>query len=80
MAYRFTINNRGGDSARLTAEAVVLHAGSDRAEPAVSLRITSGAQSRLIYVPLDRLEELVTGIRDTARQAAADFRQGPRSV
>ncbi|MBT2415743.1 hypothetical protein J7I94_35325 [Streptomyces sp. ISL-12] len=80
MAYRFTSNNRGGDSSTLTAEAVILHTGSDRAEPAVSLRITGGAQSRLIYVTLDRLEELLTGVRDTARQAAADFHQGPRSV
>ncbi|MDT0435190.1 hypothetical protein ABT215_09490 [Streptomyces sp900105755] len=80
MAYRFTINNRGGDSATLTAEAVILRAGSDRAEPAVAVRISGGAQSRLIYVPLDRVEELVTGIRDTARHAAAEFRQDPRSV
>ncbi|WP_037863523.1 hypothetical protein [Streptomyces sp. NRRL S-340] len=78
MAYRFI--NPGGDSARLTAEAVILHAGTDRAEPAVAVRITAGARSRLIYVRLDRLEELVAGIRDTARQAAADFRQSQRSV
>ncbi|MER7235139.1 hypothetical protein ABT348_29850 [Streptomyces olivaceus] len=79
MTNRFTFSH-GGDSARMTADAVILHAGTDRAEPAVAVRITAGARSRLIYVPLDRLEELVTGIRDTARQAAADFRQGPRSV
>ncbi|MFE0930480.1 hypothetical protein ACFW4O_01215 [Streptomyces mutabilis] len=78
MANRFTFN-RGGDFATLTAEAVILHAGTDRAEPAVAVRI-SGAPSRLIYVPLDRLEELVTGLRETARQAAADFGQGQRSV
>ncbi|BDD73568.1 hypothetical protein [Streptomyces violaceoruber] len=39
MANRFTFNC-GGDFATLTAEAVILHAGTDRAEPAVAVRIT----------------------------------------
>ncbi|NEA49253.1 hypothetical protein [Streptomyces sp. SID10815] len=74
MAYRFTIDL--AESAALTAEAVILRAGSERAEPAVAVRISNGSGSRMLYVPLDRIEELVTGIRDTARQAAADFHQG----
>jgi hypothetical protein len=42
--------------------------------PAVSVRVTrldwpeAGAA---VHVPLDQLEELIAGLRDTARQAAA---------
>ncbi|ATL83354.1 hypothetical protein DNK48_27695 [Streptomyces malaysiensis subsp. malaysiensis] len=66
MAFRFTINSPNG-AVSLTAEAVTLRHASDHPEPAVAIRITRG---HMLYVPLDRIEELVTGIRDTGRQAA----------
>jgi hypothetical protein len=64
MTFRFTIE---GGTATLTAEPVTLHAGSPTADHALALRIT---KSITLYVPLDRIEELVAGIQDEARQAA----------
>ncbi|MGW2837122.1 hypothetical protein ACWCWD_04910 [Streptomyces sp. NPDC001493] len=69
MIFRFL--NDGGSE--LAAEPVILRATSDHPEPAVAVRITSGGKSRMLYVSLDRVEELLTSIRDAARQAAADF-------
>ncbi|WEH40585.1 hypothetical protein [Streptomyces sp. AM 2-1-1] len=69
MNFRF-LSDSGSE---LTAEPVILHATSDHPEPAVAVRITSGGKSRMLYVSLDRVEELLTGVKDTARQAAADF-------
>ncbi|MFE6767461.1 hypothetical protein ACFVFD_00625 [Streptomyces fimicarius] len=66
MAFRFTIE-RPGSHVSLTAKAVTLLAATDHPEPAVAIRISG--PSRVLYVPLDRIEELVTGIRDIARQA-----------
>ena len=68
MAFRFTIE-RPGSHVSLTAKAVTLYPATDHPEPAVAIRISSPA-SRVLYVPLDRIEELVNGIRDIARQAA----------
>ncbi|MBK3531302.1 hypothetical protein JHN61_06085 [Streptomyces sp. MBT67] len=74
MTYRFT--SAAGDRSALTAEPVVLRGGTDRAEPAVAVRISSGGMSRMLYVTLDHIDEVLTGIADTARQAAADFHHG----
>ncbi|MFF7493788.1 hypothetical protein [Streptomyces rubiginosohelvolus] len=65
MTFRFVLDQPDG-FASLTARAV--HATTDHPKPAVAIRISSPA-SRVLYVPLDRIEELVTGIRDIARQA-----------
>ncbi|MFD8279396.1 hypothetical protein ACFV47_09340 [Streptomyces solisilvae] len=67
MTFRFTVESVN-DSVSLTARPVVLHAGSDRAEPAVAIRMSG--KSHVLYVPLDRIEELLAGIKDTARLAA----------
>lgn len=68
MTFRFLSGH-----AELTAAPVILHATSDHPEPAVAVRITSGGKSRMLYVSLDRIEELLTSVNDAARQAAADF-------
>ena len=75
MVFRFVNDNPGGDHGTLTAAPVILRKGSDRAAPAVAVRISGGPRSSLLYVPLDRVEELLTGIKAAARQAAADFHQ-----
>ncbi|NED12071.1 hypothetical protein [Streptomyces sp. SID9124] len=74
MSYRFT--SASADRSALTAEPIVLYPGTDRAQPAVAVRIRSGGRSCMLYVTLDRIDELVTGIADTARTAAADFHPG----
>ncbi|MEQ4609839.1 hypothetical protein ABMX48_26380 [Streptomyces cavourensis] len=68
MTFRFTIERPGGRGS-LTAKAVTLYSTTDHPEAAVAIRISSPA-SRVLYVPLNRIEELVTGIRDIAHQAA----------
>ncbi|MGW1223855.1 hypothetical protein [Streptomyces sp. NPDC001515] len=73
MPYRFT--DASGDRAHLTAEPVVLYPGTDRAQTVVAVRIRSGGRSCMLYVTLDRVDELITGIADTAR-TAADFHSG----
>lgn len=55
------------DTVRLTAEPVTLRAGSPNSEQAVALRIS---RSAVLYVPLDRVEDVVAGIRDAARAAS----------
>lgn len=64
MTYTWT--DRHGD--RLTASAETLVDGST----VVSLEIQDGIDVCIVHVPLDRLEELVAGLRDTARQAAGN--------
>ncbi|MGW1129261.1 hypothetical protein [Streptomyces sp. NPDC002526] len=68
MTFRFL-----SGSAELTAEPVILRATSDHPDAAVAVRITSGGKSRMLFVSLNRVEELLTGVKDAARQAAADF-------
>ena len=65
MTFHFT--DRDGD----TLSARPLTAGGPG--PAVSLIVTrgNGPQSAGVFIPLDRVEEVVSGLRDMARQAAA---------
>lgn len=72
MTYRF-ISEAAATRSALTAEPVVLRRGTDRAEPAVAVRISSGGNSRMLYITLDHIDEVLTGIAATARKAAADF-------
>ncbi|MCG7525053.1 hypothetical protein MHW47_11465 [Streptomyces sp. OfavH-34-F] len=74
MSYRFT--SASADRSALTAKPVVLHPGTDRAQPAIAVRVRNGGRSCMLYVTLDRVDELITGIADTARTAAADFHPG----
>ncbi|MGW5990770.1 hypothetical protein ACWFRT_34275 [Streptomyces anulatus] len=68
MTFRFTIP----DGPSLTAEAVTLSHSTGRSEPVVAIHTSPGRKgpSPTLYVPLDRIDELLDGIRDIARQAA----------
>ncbi|WP_030336231.1 hypothetical protein [Streptomyces sp. NRRL B-1381] len=68
MTFRFTIP--GGPF--LTAQAVTLYPDTDRAQPVVAIRTSPGMKGPgpTLYVTLDRIDELLDGIRDIARQAA----------
>ncbi|MFF3825460.1 hypothetical protein ACFYXN_16570 [Streptomyces griseus] len=69
MAFRFTVKP---DGPSLTAEAVTLRPDTDRAQPVVAIHTSPGRKgpSPALYIPLDRIDELLDGIRDIARQAA----------
>lgn len=49
----------------------------DNGEPVIALTIPTPCDAGVVYVPLSRVEELVAGIRDTARQAAVAPRPAP---
>ncbi|MFE6726353.1 hypothetical protein ACFVDN_00475 [Streptomyces californicus] len=68
MTFRFTIP----DGPSLTAQAVTLRPDTDRAQPVVAIHTSPGRKgpSPTLYVTLDRIDELLDGIRDIARQAA----------
>jgi hypothetical protein len=64
MTFRYT-DPRGG---RLEVRATQLRDGT----PAIALYALDCHESTDIPIPLDRIEELIAGIRDTARQAARE--------
>lgn len=64
MTYRYT----DPDGDRIEAVFVTDHPGR---EPVVGINISSNGYVTIgVHIPLGRVEELVAGIRDTARQAA----------
>ncbi|MDX3591563.1 hypothetical protein PV749_10550 [Streptomyces sp. ID03-2B] len=69
MTFRFTVKP---DGPSLTAKAVTIRPDTDRAQPVVAIHTSPGRKgpSPTLYVPLDRIDELLDGIRDIARQAA----------
>lgn len=66
MIFRFIVDS-ANDSVSLTAEPVVLRPKSDHSQQAISIRISP--RRAVLYVPLDRIEELLTGIRNIVGQA-----------
>jgi hypothetical protein len=40
-------------------------------KPLVAIEILDGIEVCIAHIPADRIEELIAGLRDTARQAAA---------
>ncbi|WP_406189180.1 hypothetical protein OH791_17060 [Streptomyces anulatus] len=70
MTFRFTVDPLDGPS--LTAKAVTIRPDTDRAQPVVAIHTSPGRKgpSPTLYIPLDRIDELLDGIRDIARQAA----------
>jgi hypothetical protein len=67
MTYRYT----DPDGGRLEATpAIHLSAGQLAVEFFIPLATTNPVQAGRVRIPLDRIEELVAGIRDTARQTA----------
>ncbi|MCF3171705.1 hypothetical protein ACFV00_07740 [Streptomyces californicus] len=69
MTFRFTVKP---DGPSLTAQAVTLRPDTDRAQPVVAIHTSPGRKgpSPTLYVTLDRIDELLDGIGDIARQAA----------
>ncbi|MFH8362476.1 hypothetical protein ACH4FV_23195 [Streptomyces anulatus] len=69
MTFRFTVKP---DGPSLTAKAVTIRPDTDRAQPVVAIHTSPGRKgpSPTLYIPLDRIDELLDGIRDIARQAA----------
>ena len=63
MSYEYT--DPDGDTIRVG----VARRGSDVDEQRV-VGIVTGEDFSMVHIPLDRVEELIAGIRDTARQAA----------
>ncbi|MFE9474146.1 hypothetical protein ACFYOR_24375 [Streptomyces griseofuscus] len=66
MIFRFTVDGVN-DSVSLTAEPVMLRPKSDHPQQAISIRISPNRS--VLYVPLDRVAELLTGIRSIVGQA-----------
>ncbi|MEV7902574.1 hypothetical protein [Streptomyces anulatus] len=66
MTFRFTSDK--GTS--LTARLVTIGEHSGHPEQVVLIK-TSGVKSPALYVPLNRIDELLTGIKEVARQATA---------
>ncbi|NEA45206.1 hypothetical protein [Streptomyces sp. SID10815] len=66
MIFRFTVDSANG-SVSLTAEPVVLRSKSDDPQQTISIRISP--RRAALYIPLDRIEELLTGIRNIVGQA-----------
>ncbi|MFF7130017.1 hypothetical protein [Streptomyces sp. NPDC008240] len=68
MTYRYT----DPDGGRLeVTPAIHLIDGQLAVEFFIPLAATDQVQAGRVRIPLDRIEELVAGLRDTARQAAA---------
>lgn len=68
MTFRYRDSN--GQQLEVTP-AIHLHNGQPAVEFFIPLARTTPNQAGRVHVPLDRLEELVAGLRDTGRQAAA---------
>jgi hypothetical protein len=68
-AVTFRYRDSNGQQLEVTP-AIHLHDGQPAVEFFIPLTATNPTQAGRVYIPLDRLEELVAGLRDTGRQAA----------
>ena len=72
MSYEYT--DPDGDTIRVE----VAKRGADGASPR-AVAIVTGEDFSMVHIPLGRVEELIAGIRDTARQAAKAQQGGTRT-
>jgi hypothetical protein len=68
-AVTFHYRDSNGQQLEVTP-AIHLHDGQPAVEFFIPLAATNPTQAGRVHIPLDRLEELVAGLRDTGRQAA----------